>query len=116
MLNSSFSRLANRGGTEGSPTAPLLWAMDIAKNLMTAGLAGDVVGGVRLATSVMAPTRLAQAITSPKSTRALVTLTQPNASREATLAAMGTLGLMSAARTGGEADVRPDAMPGRAAQ
>lgn len=109
MLNSSFARLANRGGTEGSPTAPLMWAMDIGKNLMTAGLAGDVVGGAKLAATMIGPTRIAEAIASPKQTMALKALVQPNATRETILASLGTLGLMEQSRAGGE-DVRPTSM------
>lgn len=107
MLNSSFARLANRGGTEGSPTAPLLWAMDIAKNLMTAGLAGDAVGGLKMAGMIFGPSRLAEAIANPSQTMALKQLLAPNAKREAVLSSLGTLGLMNQVREGAVDDVRP---------
>jgi len=113
QLNSAFARLANRGGTEGSPTAPLMWAMDVAKNLLTAGATMDLIGGAKLAASIMAPNKLAEVITKPGATRALITLTQPNATREATIGAMTTLGLMGASRASNGQDVRPDAMPGQ---
>lgn len=111
QLNAAMQRLANRGGTEGSPTAPLGWAFDIAKNIATAGLAGDAVGAFKLATMVVAPKKLAEAITSPNSFKALRTLTLPKPGREALLGALATLGALDATRTGRTEDVRPFAMP-----
>lgn len=108
QLTAAMQRLSNRGGTEGSPTAGLMYAMDMAKNLVSAGVAMDVVGGAKLAMSVFAPKVLAEKLTSPDALKALVTLTQPNGKREAMTAAAATLGLVAANR-GAQAgeDVRP---------
>jgi hypothetical protein len=111
MLNSSFARMANRAGTEGSPTHPLGEAAGLITNLVTFGFAGDAMGGMKLAARVMAPTKLAEIITDPTKTRALIDLIQPNAKREAVLTAASALGLMSQSRTGDE-NVRPNAMLG----
>jgi hypothetical protein len=70
-------------------------------------MAGDVVGALKLAGSVFVPKRLAEAIVSPDSFKALRTLTLPKPGREALLGAMGTLGLLGAARSGEGEDVRP---------
>jgi hypothetical protein len=60
-----MNRLANRAGTEGSPTMPLLAAWDFARALggSVAGL--DPVGALRLSAGILAPRRLAETITSP---------------------------------------------------
>jgi hypothetical protein len=113
MLNDAFQRLANRGGTEGSPTAPLMWAMDIAKNFAIAGVTGDAVAGLKMAGMVFGPTRLAEAVANPTKAAALIQLTRPNAKREMTIGALSTLGLMNAQRGSNAEDVRPDAMPGQ---
>lgn len=106
-LNAAMQRLANRAGTEGSPTGPLMWAADIAKNFVRAGVTGDVVAAGQLVASTFGPTQLAKAITSPDSLNALVALTQPNATREAIMAAMATLGGMSVPRGMPGENVRP---------
>jgi hypothetical protein len=83
--------------------------MDIAKNLAMAGLVGDVAGGAKMAAMIFGPTRIAEAIANPKQTMALKALIAPNATREAVLSSLGTLGLMSQSRTGAD-DVRPTSM------
>jgi hypothetical protein len=106
-LAASMQRLSNRAGTEGSPTGPLLWAMDMAKNLVSAGFTGDVIGAAKLVGTWFAPTKIAAAITNPKQLNALVTLLQPKPAREAILTAAGTLSGMEATRAAQADDVRP---------
>jgi hypothetical protein len=107
MLNATMKRLANRAGTEGSPTGPLLWAKDIAVNLASALGGGDVMGALKVTGQLMGPGRMADIILSPRKTSALMQLTSPKLGREAAIAAATTLGLMSASRAGDEQDVRP---------
>lgn len=106
-LTSAMQRLANRAGTEGSPSTPLFLAMDLAQNLIRAGVTLDGVAAIRLASSYLAPTKIARAITDPKQLNALVTLLQPKPAREAVLTAATTFGGMEATRAAQAEDVRP---------
>lgn len=65
-----MQRLANRAGTEGSPTAPLLFARDMAIALMGSALHLDLVGTARLVAAIMAPRRLAETIVDPRGQQA----------------------------------------------
>lgn len=68
LVGEALERIAYRGFTEGSPTAPLLMAWDAAKRVFTIqGLAG-------LPAAVIAPKTVARAALTPEGRRALVTL------------------------------------------
>jgi hypothetical protein len=68
MVGEALERIAYRGFTEGSPTAPLLMAWDAAKKVFTIqGLAG-------MPAAVIAPKTVAKASLTPEGRRALITL------------------------------------------
>lgn len=68
MVGEALQRIAYRGFTEGSPTAPLLMAWDSVKRVFTIqGLAG-------LPPAVLAPKTVAKAALTPEGRKALVTL------------------------------------------
>ena len=68
LVGEALERIAYRGFTEGSPTAPLLMAWDTAKRVFTIqGLAG-------LPAAIVAPKTVARAALTPEGRRALITL------------------------------------------
>jgi hypothetical protein len=68
LVGEALERIAYRGFTEGSPTAPLLMAWDAAKRVFTIqGLAG-------LPAAIVAPKTVARAALTPEGRRALITL------------------------------------------
>jgi hypothetical protein len=68
LVGEALERIAYRGFTEGSPTAPLLMAWDAAKRLFTIqGIAG-------LPAAVIAPRTVAKAVLTPEGRQALVSL------------------------------------------
>jgi hypothetical protein len=68
LVGEALERIAYRGFTEGSPTAPLLMAWDAAKKVFTIqGLAG-------MPAAVIAPRSVAKAALTPEGRRALITL------------------------------------------
>lgn len=110
-----MQRLANRAGTEGSPTMPLLAAWDFAKAL-GGSLAGlDPIGALRLSAGILAPRQLAQTIVSPQGQQAWATtlreLSRPRgrATRALTSSLMFLAGRGTMEAFAPEENVRPDA-------
>lgn len=69
-LSSALERIANRGGTGGSQTAPLLMTYDAAKALFTL----NVPALARFGASVIAPNKIASAMATKEGRHALRTL------------------------------------------
>lgn len=85
MVGEALERIAYRGFTEGSPTAPLLMAWDAAKKVFTLqGIAG-------LPAAVIAPRTVAKAALTPEGRRALITLGRYDQSNRAVVRAAGYL-------------------------
>lgn len=94
-----FGRLADRGGTEGSPTAPLQMAMALGKAIM--GGVANPMTLVGAGASVIAPRAIARAVTTPEGRKALITISS---------APPGSTSFAQAAVTlGGLAEMAPDA-------
>jgi hypothetical protein len=89
MVGEALERIAYRGFTEGSPTAPLLMAWDATKKLFTIqGLAG-------LPAAAIAPQTIAKASLTPEGRRAIVTLGRYDKPTEATIRAAGYLAALA---------------------
>lgn len=69
-LSSALERIANRGGTGGSQTAPLMMTYDAAKALFTL----NVPALARLGASVIAPNKIASAMATKEGRKALRTI------------------------------------------
>jgi hypothetical protein len=100
-----FQRIATREG-EGSPTAPLQWALDLAKGALTFNAGKIAQAGAQIVTT----RNLARALTTPQGRQALMTLTENSgvtgrASNKSLQAASYLAGL-AATEPGGE-NVRP---------
>lgn len=88
----SLQRIADRAGTDGSPTAPLLMAFDLAKGLFT--LNPQAIAG--LPAMVLAPRAIAKASLTPEGRRALVTVSQTGVPAKVATNALQTLMAISA--------------------
>jgi hypothetical protein len=91
LVGEALERIAYRGFTEGSPTAPLLMAWDAVKKVFTIqGLAG-------MPAAVIAPKSVAKAALTPEGRRALVTLGRYDSANQSVVRAAAYLaGLASA--------------------
>lgn len=87
-INEYMSRLADRAGTDGSPTAPLMLAWDAAKGLFFSPATSGVLGAAML----IGPRHLAKAMTTEQGRRALLTVTRTSARTKARAEAMAFLG------------------------
>ncbi|WP_448208585.1 hypothetical protein [Azospirillum sp. sgz302134] len=96
-----LDRLADRAGTDGSPTAPLQQAWDLVK--------GGASGAVTPFLYALGARRLAQAMTDPEGQRALVALTTTQPGTKSFAGALGYFGALTGVEPASE-DVRP--MPG----
>lgn len=96
MLASAMQRLANRAGTDGSPTAPLLFALDVAKSMGKSVVGLDPVGMAQMGTAALAPRVLAPLVATSRGRQALVTVmnTRPQTKAYQT-AALTLVALMS---------------------
>lgn len=91
MVGEALERIAYRGFTEGSPTAPLLMSWDAAKRVFTIqGLAG-------LPAAVIAPKTVAKAALTPEGRRAIVTLGRYDSPNQGVIRAASYLAGLSAA-------------------
>lgn len=68
----ALGRLANRAGTDGSPTAPLMMAWDMASSAFTA----NPVGLARNAVTILAPRKVAKIMSTEEGRQALITLSR----------------------------------------
>lgn len=93
-----MDRLADRAGTDGSPTAPLQQAWDLVKSGAT--------GAVTPFLYAMGARRLATAMTDPAGQRALVTLTTTQPGTKSFAGALGYFGTLTGMEPAPE-DVRP---------
>ena len=91
MLNNALGRLANRNGTEGSPTAPLQWAMDLIKSAGKAATALHPVGVAQVITSAMAPRYFAKVVSDPAARSALMDITRTSGRARNLVASVNTL-------------------------
>lgn len=111
QISQGMQRLANRAGTDGSPTAPLLFAADMAMTLTKS--IGNPMAAMRLAMGIIAPRRLAETITSPAGQQAWGTLLRDLSRPRGQLsrAALGSLGYLAGRPVTEPAgqNVRPDA-------
>lgn len=90
MVGEALERIAYRGFTEGSPTAPLLMSWDAAKRVFTLqGLAG-------LPAAVIAPKTVARAALTPEGRRALITLGRYDKPNESMIRAGSYLATLAA--------------------
>lgn len=96
-----LQRIVDKGGTEGSPTAPLMMAWDLAKGVFT--LNPRAIAGIP--TAVLAPKAIARAALTPQGRSALITLSQTGApAREVAQAAAMLVALSAAGRDPDAAD------------
>lgn len=109
QLGRTLARLANRGGSEGSPTAPLQWAMGVVRDIGLAGMGGDPVAAARLLAGMFAPAKLAKAVADPAQRHALITLTSAKPQTKAAITALEALGIVPAVNAAARPpeDVRP---------
>ena len=91
-INEAMGRLADRAGTDGSPTSPLAWALDIARSTFSLTLAGMARAGGQ----IVAPAQLAKIMTTPEGRKALITMTATSSATKARTAAAATLGAIIA--------------------
>lgn len=105
LLAGGMKRLANRAGTEGSPTAPLMWGYEIVKGLGSAAAGLDMISTARILGSVLAPQKFAEAITNDKKRKALMTLTLTKPSTKAAMQSLAALGALHFTEAN-EGDVR----------
>jgi hypothetical protein len=77
-----LERVAFRAGTDGSPTAPLQFAWEVAKAVTGGAFALNPVQVAKSVASVLVPNKIAKAITTPEGQRALrtVRIARPNSS------------------------------------
>lgn len=87
MAYEALGRMANRGGTDGSPTAPLMLAWDAVRGLMGVNPTQMAMGVV----NVIAPRKLANALTTSSGRRALIALKSAKPGTRAHARAMGVL-------------------------
>lgn len=86
-----LERVAYRGGTDGSPTAPLLFAWEVAKAMGGGALALNPTQIAKIAASVLVPNKIAKVITTPEGQRALRTVRLAKPNTPAALAATSAL-------------------------
>ena len=84
----TMGRLADRGGSEGSPTAPLQFALDLAKGMVSV----NPIDTVRAGVMVLGPRKIARAMTTDQGRRALLTVMHTKKPTRASIAAAGYLG------------------------
>lgn len=100
QLQNVLRRIAGPTGAEGSPTAPLLMAWDLAKGVFT--LNPRAIAGIP--TAVLAPKAIARAALTPQGRQALVTLTKTGVPQRQVVVAAEMLIALSAA----EEDATPE--------
>lgn len=100
QVRNVLQRIIDRGGTEGSPTAPLLMAWDLAKGVFT--LNPRAIAGIP--TAILAPKAVARAALTPQGRQALVTLTKTGVPQQQILQAAEMLIALSAT----EGDATPE--------
>jgi len=96
QVRNVLQRIIDRGGTEGSPTAPLLMAWDLAKGVFT--LNPRAIAGIP--TAILAPKAIARAALTPQGRQALVTLTKTGVPQRQVVVAAEMLIALSAAEGG----------------
>ena len=104
-----LGRVANRGGTDGSPTAPLMWVA----NLLS-GAGPTLPGMAAIAGKVMAPNKIAKIMADPQGLRRLSTVLNAKGTTKAKLAAMTYLtALVGAEAAENSPDVEQQIQPPR---
>lgn len=83
----ALNRLAYRAGTEGSPTAPLLLAWDMAKSAFTF----NPVGLARNTAAIVAPRRIAELMSTESGRQALITITKTKPGTKAAINAAAVI-------------------------
>jgi hypothetical protein len=86
-----LERLAYRGGTDGSPTAPLMFAWEVAKAMGGGVAALSPTQVAKSVAAVMIPSKIAKAVTTPEGQKALRTVRQAKPGSAAYTAATATL-------------------------
>jgi hypothetical protein len=110
MVGEALQRIAYRGFTEGSPTAPLLMAWDAAKKVFTIqGLAG-------LPAAIIAPKTIARASLTPEGRRAIMTLARYDKPTESVVRAAAYLAGLASKESGTEEQTRAKTAASAAAQ
>jgi hypothetical protein len=84
----AMERLAERAGTEGSPTAPLMQAFDAIKSMFTINPVAMASG----AAAMVAPRKASDALLTPEGRRAIVQLSTTNPGTKNFVAAATYLG------------------------
>ncbi len=91
MAVRDLERIAYRGGTEGSPTAPLLFAWEVAKAMGGGVAAMSPTQLAKSTAAVLVPGKIAKVITTPDGQKALRTLRIAKPNTPAAMAATSAL-------------------------
>lgn len=101
-----LERVSFRAGTDGSPTAPLLFAWEVAKAMGGGAMALSPTQIAKSVAAVMVPAKIAKAITTPQGQQALRTLRTAKPNTPAAAAATSVLVKLFAPK-GDQAEKQP---------